>query len=225
MCGRFILTATPEAVATQFGLDGAAWFPPRYNIAPGQPIAVIRYVRGLRELALVRWGFVPSWAKDPRRFGLINARAGGLVDKASFRGATQYRRCLVPASGYYHWERSAGGKSRPWLVRPRAGGLIAFAGLWDPWLGADGSEIDGAAIVTVDAGGDIAGIAGRMPAIVAPDDYGRWLDTDRHPADAASALLRPAPSESLAAIPVGERVNRAGNDDPGLIEPAAAGLP
>jgi putative SOS response-associated peptidase YedK len=224
MAGRFILTAAPEVVAAQFGLDGVAWFPPRYNIAPGQPIAVVRFVRGARELALVRWGFVPSWSKDPRRFGpMINARAEGILDKPAFRGAIQYRRCLIPATGYYHWERSSGGRSRPWLVRPGDSGLIAFAGLWDPWLGADGSEVDGAAIVTVGAGADIAGIADRMPAIVAPNDYDRWLDSDRHSAGTASALLRPPPEGSLEAIPVSERVNRAENDDPGLIEPASAG--
>jgi putative SOS response-associated peptidase YedK len=224
MCGRFILTATPEAVAAQFGCGHVAWFPPRYNIAPSQPVAVVRFVRGVREFMLVRWGFVPSWAKDPRRFGpLINARAEGLLDKAAFRGAIQYRRCLVPATGYYHWERSGPGKSRPWLVRPRDGGLIAFAGLWDPWLGADGSEVDGAVIVTVGAGGDVAGIADRMPAIVAPVDYDRWLDSDRYPAGAAWTLLRPVPEGSLEAVPVGDRVNRAENDDPGLIEPALVG--
>jgi putative SOS response-associated peptidase YedK len=224
MTGRFILTAAPEAVAVQFGLKGVEWFPPRYNIAPGQPVAIIRFVRGAREFMLVRWGFVPSWAKDPRRFGpFVNARAEALLDKPAFRGAIQYRRCLVPATGYYHWQRSPGGQSRPWLVRPRDGGLIAFAGLWDPWLGADGSEVDGAAIVTVGAGADVAGIADRMPAIVAPDDYERWLESDRYSSGAASALLRPMMAGSLEAVPVGERVNRAENDDPGLIEPTFAG--
>jgi putative SOS response-associated peptidase YedK len=224
MSGRFILTATPEAVAAQFGLGVVGWFPPRYNIAPGQPIAVVRIVRGARELALVRWGFVPSWSKDPRRFGpLINARAEGLLDKGAFRGAIQYRRCLIPATGYYHWERSPAGKSRPWLVRPRDGGLMAFAGLWDPWLGADGSEVDGALIITVDAGADVAGIADRMPAILAPSAFKRWLDSDRHTAGAAVGLLRSLPEGSLEAVPVGDRVNHAGNDDPGLIEPASAG--
>jgi putative SOS response-associated peptidase YedK len=166
---------------------------------------------------------VPSWAKDPRRFGpVINARAEGLLDKAAFRGAIQYRRCLVPASGWYHWERSPSGESRPWLVRPRDGGLIAFAGLWDPWLGADGSEIDGAAIVTVGAGANLAGIADRMPAIVAQADYDRWLDSDRYSSGAAAAVLQTLPERSLEAVPVSERVNRAENDDPGLIASASA---
>lgn len=223
MCGRFILTAAPEAVAAQLGCPEVAWFPPRYNIAPGQPVLVVRFVRGAREFALVRWGFVPAWAKDPRRFGpMINARAEGLLDKAAFRGAIQYRRCLIPATGYYHWEKSARGRSRPWLVRPRSGGLVALAGLWEPWLGADGSEVDGAAIVTVTAGGDVAGIADRMPAIVAPGDYDRWLDTDRCTAVAAAGMLKPAHAGFLEAVPVGERVNRAEHDGPDLIEPTSA---
>jgi putative SOS response-associated peptidase YedK len=225
MSGRFTLAAAPEAVAAQFGVGRVAWFPPRYNIAPSQPIAIVRHVRGQREFALVRWGFVPSWSKDPRRYGLlINARAEGLLDKAAFRGAIQYRRCLIPATGYYHWERSPGEtRGRPWFVRPRDGGLWAYAGLWDPWLGADGSEIDGAAIVTVAAGPDLVGIADRMPAVILPRDYERWLDSDRYPAAAAASLLRPAAGDSVVAVPVGERVNRVANDGPDLIEPAGGG--
>jgi len=225
MSGRFTLAAAPEAVADEFGVGGVGWFPPRYNIAPSQPIAIVRHVRGRREFALVRWGFVPSWAKDPRRYGpLINARAEGLLDKPAFRGAIQYRRCLIPATGTYHWERSPGAaRARPWFVRPREGGLCALAGLWDPWLGADGSEVDGAAIVTVAAGQDVAGLADRMPALIAPGDYDRWLDSDRYPAAAAVSLLQPAPGDSLVAVPVGERVNHVGNDGPDLIEPAAGG--
>lgn len=220
MCGRFILTAPPDAVAAELGYAGGEWFPPRYNIAPGQPIAVLRFTRGERRFGLVRWGLVPSWAKDPRR-PFINARAEGLIDRPAFRGAMQYRRCLIPATGYYHWERSAGA-SRPWLIRRRDGGLLALAGLWDPWLGADGSEIDGAAIVTVAAGPDLAGIADRMPAVVAPRDYDRWLDSDRHSAGAADDALRPMPAGSIEAVPVDARVNRAANDDASLIPPLSA---
>ncbi len=136
MCGRYILTAPPEAVAKAFGYRDAAWFPPRYNIAPSQPVAVVRFVRRTRELALVRWGLIPGWAKDPRRFTLlVNARAEGLAGKAAFRGPVQYRRCLVPATGYYQWRRDGTGRSEPWLVRRRDGGLMGFAGLWEAWIG------------------------------------------------------------------------------------------
>jgi putative SOS response-associated peptidase YedK len=220
MCGRFLLTAPPEAVTAELGYRDGEWFPPRYNIAPGQPIAVARFVRGERRFGLVRWGLVPSWAKDPRR-PFINARADGLPDRPAFRGAVQYRRCLVPATGYYHWERRAGA-SRPWLIRRRDGGLIAFAGLWDPWLGADGSEIDGAAIVTVMAGADLAGIADRMPAVIAPADYDSWLDSHRNSADAALDALRPMPAGSLEAVPVDARVNKAANDDALLVPPLSS---
>ena len=216
--------APADAVAAQFGC-AVDWLVPRANIAPGQPIAVVRSQRGRRELALVRWGFVPGWARDPQRFcPVANARAEGLADKPSFRGALQYRRCLVPASGWFHWERGSGGRARPWLVRPKDGGLIGLAGLWEPWLGADGSEVDGAAIVTIAASADLAGIADRMPAVIPPALYGRWLDADHVPAASAADLLRSADPDSFEAVPVDERINRAGNDDPGLIPGAAAKL-
>ncbi len=221
MAGRYNLIATPEEVAAHFDCGETPWFPPRYNIAPSQPIAVVRRVLGTRRFDLVRWGLIPGWAKDPRRFGsLINARAEGIAEKAAFRGAVQYRRCLVPASGYYHWQRGPAG-SAPWLVRPRDRGPIAFAGLWETWLGADGSEIDTACIVTTGANATLAPIADRMPAILMPGSYERWLDSDRHSAGSALALLRPAPDTLIETVPVSTRVNRAENDDPGLIEPLA----
>jgi len=135
MCGRFVLTATPEELEALFGyLDGEA-FPPRYNIAPTQPIAIVRMWSGARRFTLVRWGLIPAWVEDPKKLSLlINARAEGILDKAAFRGAMRYRRCLVPASGFYEWRRMPGsnsGKTRqPFWLRPRDGRPIAFAGLW-----------------------------------------------------------------------------------------------
>jgi putative SOS response-associated peptidase YedK len=221
MTGRYLLIADSGAVADAFGLPPLGWFPPRYNIAPGQPIGVVREVRGVRELALVRWGFVPSWAKDPRKFGpFVNARAEGIADKPAFRGAMQYRRCLVPASGWYHWEQGRDGSRRPWLIRPRDGGVIGLAGLWDPWLGADGSEVDGALVITMPAASDIAGIADRMPAVILPGDYDVWLDCARSPAGNAARLLDAPPKLALEAVPVSDRVNLVTNDDADLITPA-----
>ncbi|HET7715906.1 MAG TPA: SOS response-associated peptidase [Bauldia sp.] len=221
MCGRFILTASPEAVSAQFSCR-VDWFPPRYNIAPGQPIAVVRVSRGARQFGLLRWNFVPGWVRDPRRFArLFNARAESLLGKPSFHGAIRYRRCLVPATGYYLWERPRDGKGRPWLVRCDKAPLIAFAGLWEPWLGADGSEVDGALILTVDAGADVSGFADRMPAIVSADDYERWLDPDCQSSGTALGLLRPLAAGSLVVVPADPRVGNAANDDPALI--AAAG--
>lgn len=218
MTGRYLLAESPEAVAAALGLDAVAWFPPRYNIAPGQPILVMRRVRGAAELALVRWGFIPSWAKDPRKYGpFVNARAEGLLDKPAFHGAMRYRRCLVPATGWYHWEKGRDGARRPWLIRPRAGGVVLLAGLWDPWLGADGSEVDGALIVTVSSGADIEGVADRMPAVLSPGAASRWADVDRVPANVAAGLLRLEPEGGFEAVPVSTRVNRIENDDAGLV--------
>ena len=222
MCGRFVLTATPEELEALYGyLDGAD-FPPRYNIAPTQPIAVVRMMGGARRFALVRWGLVPSWVKDPKSFTLlINARAEGILDKPSFRAAMRHRRCLVPASGFYEWRRMPGsnsGKTRePFWLRPRDGKPIAFAGLWETWADrTTGGEIDSGAIVTTSANAVLSPIHDRMPVIVAPEDFEQWLTGD--PAE-ASALLRPAPDDLLEAVPISNRVNRVANDDPGLLEP------
>ena len=220
MCGRYILTATPEELAALFGYIDGEWFPPRYNIAPTQPIAIVRAVDGRRRFALVRWGLVPSWVEDPRKFSLlINGRAEGLVTRPSFRAAYRYRRCLVPASGFYEWQRSAGGK-QPYLIRPRDGRPVAFAGLWESWMGPDGSEIDSACIITTAANRLMAPIHDRMPVILDPEDHGRWLDVRGHPADAVGDLLRPARDDLLEAVAVSRRVNKAENDDPALLEPA-----
>ena len=226
MCGRYLLKAMPEELQALFGyLDGDT-FPPRYNIAPTQPIAIIRHVGGARRFALVRWGLVPGWVKDPRQFSLlINARAEGIAGKPAYKGAMQYRRCLVPASGFYEWRRTPDGKKLPFLIRPVDGGVIAFAGLWETWMGADGSEIDSACIITADANREVAPIHDRMPVVVAPQDYDRWLDARAHPASAVLDILRPPPSGLLEAVPVSTRVNAAVNDDASLIEPLAAAKP
>ena len=222
MCGRFLLTATPEELEALLGYIDGDYFPPRYNIAPTQPIAIVRHQRGAHRFALVRWGLVPGWVKDPRAFSLIiNARAEGIAGKPAYRGAMQYRRCLVPASGFYEWKKLPNGRKQPFLVRPAGGGVVTFAGLWETWLGADGSEIDSGCIVTTDANADVAGIHDRMPVVVAPEDRERWLDAVAWPPADVADLLRPAPDGSFEAFPVSTRVNAAANDDPGLVEPAA----
>ena len=219
MCGRFVLTATPEELQALFGyLDGED-FPPRYNIAPTQPIAVVRMLHGARRFALVRWGLVPGWVKDPREFGLmINARSESAATNGAFKGALQYRRCLVPASGFYEWQKREGKRTQPYLLRPRNGGIVAFAGLWETWMGADGSEIDTACILTTAANDTVAPIHNRMPVIVSPGDFERWLESH----DGVADLLHPAPDGLMEAIPVSDRVNAAANDDSGLIAPAVA---
>jgi putative SOS response-associated peptidase YedK len=188
MALRYFLTTAAEDVAAHFACSDAEWFPPRTDIVPGQPIAVVRLVRSARRFALVRWSLVPSWAKDMRR-PFIHARAEDLLDRPAFRGALQYRRCIVPASGFYVRRDVAGNRGKEWRIAPADGRILGFAGLWDPWLGADGSEIDGALIVTAPTATEIAGLARRMPAILSPRDYEGWLRVDVNSAERSVALL------------------------------------
>jgi putative SOS response-associated peptidase YedK len=220
MCGRYLLTAPPEEVADVLGYLGGEWFPPRYNIAPTQPVAIVRTEPGGRGLALVRWGLVPSWVEDPEAFSLlINARAESAAEKPAFRAAMQYRRCLVPATGFYEWRRGQRGKGTPFWIRPRGGGVIAFAGLWETWHHANGSEIDTGCVLTTASSGAVAEIHDRMPVVIAPADFDRWLNA-RSPVEVQD-LLRPPPKDLFEAVPVSDRVNRADTDGPGVLEPPA----
>jgi putative SOS response-associated peptidase YedK len=220
MCGRFALTATAEEVRALMGYLDAVDFPPRYNIAPTQPVAIVRLERGERRFALARWGLVPSFVTDPKNFALLfNARSESAADKPAFRAAMRYRRCLLPASGFYEWRRGPGKAKQPFWVRPRDERVIAFAGLWETWSDRDGGEIDTATILTTDANQVIAPVHDRMPAVIAPDDFDRWLDTRQYPPEAVADLLRPAPENLFEAIAVGPSVNSAENDSPSLQAP------
>lgn len=219
MCGRFALTASPDEVRALLEYLDLPNFPPRYNIAPTQPIAIVRQEGDRRRFALVRWGLVPGWVKDPMSFTLlINARAETAAEKPSFRNAMRHRRCLIPASGFYEWKRPENGPKQPYWIRPRDGGLVAFAGLWEEWTDPDGGEIETGAILTVDANRTIAEIHNRMPAVIAKENFAGWLDTGRVPAKEAAKMLAPAPEDLFTAIPVSTRVNSARDDDPGLQE-------
>src|SRR5712672_2474102 len=134
MCGRFVITSPPEALRQIFGYLEQPNFPPRYNIAPTQPVPVVILENGGRHFALARWGLIPSWVKDPRKFALlINARAEGIAEKPSFRAAIRRRRCLIPADGFYEWRRE-GKLKRPYFIRARGGEPMAFAGIWETWI-------------------------------------------------------------------------------------------
>lgn len=222
MCGRYLLTLPPDVVRAILGYDEQPNFPARYNIAPTQPIAVVEAgLDGTRHFRLVRWGLIPSWTKDAATPSLlVNARAETAADKPSFRAAMRHRRCLVPADGFYEWRRTGErGGGQPYLIRRRDGGLLAFAGLVETWMGAEGSEIDTGAILTTSANRLMAAIHDRMPVILAPEDWERWLDCGRYrPADVAD-LMRPAPEGLLEAVPVSTRVNRVVEDGPRLVEP------
>lgn len=231
MCGRFTLTASPEEVQALFGLLDLDGFPPRFNIAPTQPILLV--VSGQprepgsnlpdRRALLVRWGLIPSWAKNPKDLPLlINARSETAAEKNAFRAAMRHRRALVPASGFYEWKRD-GKKSTPYFIRPRGGGLVAFAGLMETYAEPGGSEIDTGAILTTAANADVAAIHDRMPVVIQPADYARWLDCrTREPRDVAD-LMRPAEPGLFEAIPISDKVNKVANTGPEIQAPVAAG--
>jgi putative SOS response-associated peptidase YedK len=222
MCGRYAITSAPEAIRRLFGYEGNPNFPPRYNVAPTQPVPIVRLAEGKRQFALVRWGLIPSWVKDPRAFSLlINARGESLNDKPAFRSAMRYRRCLFPADGFYEWRRE-GERKTPYYVRLKSGEPMAFAGLWESWMGPNGEEMETAAIVTTRANRALATIHDRMPAMVSPDAFDFWLDSAKVDAETAAALIAPAREGVLAVHEVSPAVNRTANDTPALIEPVTA---
>lgn len=226
MCTRYSLTTPADAVRTYFKIGGTAGetaFPPRYNIAPSQPVVIVRQESGRpRELVLVRWGLIPSWVKDPRDYAtLVNARAESAAGKPSFRGPLRHRRCLVPADGYYEWNGPARAR-QPYLFRPRdlaARPLLALAGLWDHWLGADGSEIETMAVLTTKATGPAARIHERMPVIIAPEDFDAWLDCSPGSTVTVEDLLRPPPEGLLERRPVSSLTNNSRNEGSDLWAP------
>ena len=220
MCGRFVITSAPEAVRRMLGYEEQPNFPPRYNIAPTQPVPVVHAGHGMRHFRLMRWGLIPSWVKDPKQFALlINARLEGISDKPSYRAAMKYRRGLIPADGFYEWQKQGKAK-QPFFVHARNGEPFAFAALYETYTDRDGGEIDTVAIVTTSANGTLAPIHERMPVIVPPETYEAWLDCNRIDADQAAALVGRAPDDFLEAIPVSPRVNSVQNDGPENLEHA-----
>jgi putative SOS response-associated peptidase YedK len=225
MCGRYTLTSAPEAIRALFRYEEQPNFPPRYNIAPTQPIAIVRLSEGKRQLALVRWGLLPSWVKDPKTFTLlINARGESVCDKPAFRNAMKRRRCLIPADGFYEWQAVAGRK-QPFYVRAKAGTPLAFAGLWETWIGPNGEELETAAIVTTRANRTLAAIHERMPVVVPPEAFDLWLNCADVDAKTAEALIQPASDNLLEAYAISTAVNRVANDNAKLIEPSAPDEP
>jgi putative SOS response-associated peptidase YedK len=229
MCGRLFIRQAPHLFREFYGYPERPNFPPRYNVAPTQPVPVVFAEGGERHFRLMRWGFWPSWLKDPKEFPLvINARVETVQEKPTFRGALRHRRCVFLADGFYEWRREGTGraaKRTAFMIRRADGAPMALAGLWENWLGADGSEVDTAAIVTTDANGLMAGVHDRMPAILSPETVDRWLDVRGVEPGPAAALCRPCPEDWLTLDPVSARVNDVRNDDPALIEPIAKPQP
>jgi putative SOS response-associated peptidase YedK len=219
MCGRFAITSPPEAVRAYFVYVEQPNFPPRYNIAPTQPIPLVISRGRTRHFMLARWGFLPGFVKDVKKFPLlINARAETLAEKPSFRAALRRRRCLVPADGWYEWRANLSGSKTPFLLRRAEGGLLALAGLWETYLDASGGEIDTACIITTCANGATAALHERMPAILEPEDFDAWLNPDETVAPPLR-LLRPAPDDAIAFHAISTRINRASAEGADLQEP------
>jgi putative SOS response-associated peptidase YedK len=203
MCGLYSFRRSAEEVRSLFGYEELAGFPPRDHVAPGGPIGIVRMSDGIRHFALVRWGFVPSWTKEIRPGKpLINARAESVLNKPTFRNAMQRRRCLIPADGFYQWQGDVPGKKQAFHIHRPDHALFALAGLWEHWMGADGSELETAVVITTRPTAPLSQIHDRMPAIIMPENFTRWLNCDLHPADDAVRLLIPPPDDYFTAEPV-----------------------
>lgn len=218
MCGRFALFADGQAIAEQFDVVVDHQLAPRYNIAPTQPVAAVRLDErsGERELTYFQWGLIPSWAKDPAIGSrMINARSETVAEKPSFRAAFKRRRCLIPASGFYEWQKM-GESKQPTFIQAAGGGLFGLAGLWEIWHSSDGGVLETCTILTTRPNELVAPIHNRMPVIVDPLDYSMWLDPGDNPEDGLH-LLRPYESQEMEAYPVSTAVNNPRNDSAACI--------
>lgn len=222
MCGRFVITSPPAALRQIFGYVEQPNFPPRYNVAPTQPIPVVIVENGARHFRLMRWGLLPAWVKDPRGFTLlINARSETVLEKAAFKNAIRRRRCLVPADGYYEWQ-AVDGRKQPYFIHRADGAPIGFAAVSETWIGPNGEELDTVAIVTAGTSPDLSVLHDRVPVTIAPSDFERWLDCSDDDTDAAIPLMAPPRIGVFAWHPVSRRVNRVANDDAQLVLPMSA---
>jgi len=221
MCGRFTLTADPNELRQTFPwLNIPDDLPPRYNVAPSQPVAVVPN-DGRNQLDFFVWGLIPSWAKDPSIGNrMINARAETLQEKPTFRAPFRHRRCLIPANGFYEWKQDPGRKGKiPTYIKLKSEKPFAFAGLWDRWLSPDGSEVLSCTIITTTPNQMMQEIHNRMPVILPEESYQLWLDPGNPDVSHLQALLKPYPGEEMIAYPVSPLVNNPANDDPTCIQP------
>ena len=216
MCGRYRLSRRKQIIEEHFdcGSEEPEWNP-RYNIAPTQPVPVIRQnpKEPVRELSLMRWGLIPSWAKDPSvAASMINARSETAATKPTFRDALKSRRCLIPADGFYEWQKT-GESKQPYCFEVNGGELFAFAGIWDRWKDASETAVETCSILTTVPNSVTSPVHDRMPVILDPDDYDVWLDPGMKDVSAASDLLKPCDARLMRCFPVSTRINRVVNDD------------
>ena len=241
MCGRYTLKTSPQQLMSLFQVPLLPEIAPRYNIAPTQQVLVFRAADegaagaagpfpdgtavaagAARQATLMRWGLVPSWAKDLTIGSqMINARSETAAEKPSFRSAFVRRRCLIPADGFYEWQKLADGRKQPWWIHPADGGVLAFAGLWEIWSGGGQvAPVVTCTILTTAAGPDVQGLHDRMPVILSPEDWGLWLSGAVSKTQLQS-LMQPLPAGRLQLQKVSTLVNRPAVDSPACLESPA----
>ncbi|HEY2775289.1 MAG TPA: SOS response-associated peptidase [Candidatus Binatia bacterium] len=230
MCGRFVLSTPADALAAEFSAStGGLLLRPRYNIAPMQDIVVVRSDGGERKLLTMRWGLVPSWAKDPSIASkLLNARSETAATRPAFRDAVRRRRCIVPASGFYEWKKE-GTRKQPWYFRPsQTSCTLAIAALWEKWKSPEGEWIETCCLLTTGANTVLAPVHDRMPVLLDREGVARWLDSSCTDPERIGDLLAPCDAGVIEGHAVSTAVNSVRNDDARNIEaerPAQEGLP
>jgi putative SOS response-associated peptidase YedK len=223
MCGRYQLNTTAKQLGELFNaarVEGGELLVSRYNIAPGSPVLVVRDTPTGRAIEHVRWGLVPGWADDPKiGYKMINARSETAAEKPGFRGAMKYRRCIVPASGFYEWKKINSKSKQPHHIAVQGADVFGLAGLWELWQDPAGNELETCAILTCRPNEMMADLHDRMPVILDPNRFDAWLDTDQQDAAKAARLLKPYPADRMTAWPVSNYVNKAGNEGERCLEP------
>jgi putative SOS response-associated peptidase YedK len=223
MCGRFTNRAKPEQIKKEFkvGNKNSVFFEPRFNIAPAQMVNVVLAPESERILSQLKWGLVPSWSKDaPTSKGLINARAETLTEKPSFREAFKSHRCIIPASGFYEWQKKGTGAKQPFYFYLKEKEVFGFAGLWEEWLDKQTGELlETCTIITTEANEILKAVHDRMPVILMAESYDEWLDTKVKDTNRLQELLKPYPAKEMSSHAVSRSVNIPETDSDELIKP------
>lgn len=221
MCGRYTITIALEELLARYDADNAVaeGYQPRYNVAPGQFVPAVVAGAERNRLGMLKWGLVPPWADDPKiGYRMINARAETLASRPAYREAYRGKRCLIPADGFYEWQRGEDGTKRPFRITLRGGDLFSLAGLYETWTAPDGSKLHTCAVLTTEPNRLMADIHDRMPVILRREDEALWLDRRVRDTPRLDKLLAPYPAEEMEAYEVGRAVGNAANDSPACIE-------